>query len=567
MKQIIKNIWPLLCAAFFLTTGSCSNSKEDSEPIIDPVIWDYSPVVLSLKVLSPEGGSILPYANLMKVSATFRGQTYYCGVEPQETRFYAPHFYGLKVQNDYLLFGELDGTTKFEDEQVVISWGVDSIKADTITFSHWIIEEGKVHNSFCLNGKPIEGQMEIRKELPKGIARNQVTPIALTDYQKACVNPVNTFGMNLFHKMEPTDRESIIVSPLGVAYVLAMIAGGAPEGSKTAEEILKALSGVAEQDGDPAIYALLHRSDFDNLFRTIIERSPTTDPGVDLTVANAFFVRKNFPIYNGYVNFLAETYHADYGQQDFNSLEAIDVINGWCNQKTNGLIPKIINQIESETIAFLINAIYFRAPWLLPFTKESTRNEPFTKADGTQVNLQMMHQEDYFGYTETEDYQALQMPFANGVYTMTFLLPKERISLEQLIAQTNNYLLQKLQQSLANSSTTTNVTLPRFKVNTEHKKLVNQLKALGVRRIFTEDAELSEISPVDILVSNMLQKAYINVNEEGCEAAAVTVASIVTTSDSGPLTPKTFRADHPFLYFITERSTGLIFFAGTYCGD
>ena len=314
MKQIIKKMWPLLCGCTLLTTSSCSNSTEEQEPTVDPVIWDYSPVVLSLKVLTPEGYSTLPYANLTKVSATYRGQTYFCGVEPQDSRALAPVFYGLRAQNDYLLFGELEGVAKYEDEQVIINWGSDSIKSDTITFSHWIISEGKVHNSFKLNGTPVEGQMEVRKKLPDARSGKNVKPIALTDHQKECINPVNQFGLNLLQKMNFNDTESSIASPLGVAYVLAMIAGGAPEGSLSAEEIRYALSGLDIDQANPANQAVLRRADFDDLFRTIIEQSPTTDPAVDLTVADAFFVRKDFPIYSGYVNYLADSYHADYGQ-------------------------------------------------------------------------------------------------------------------------------------------------------------------------------------------------------------------------------------------------------------
>lgn len=568
MKKYLKNVWPLLCGVGLLATNGCSDGYDDSTLIIDPVIWDYSPVILSLKVLSPEGYSILPYANLTKISATYRGQTYFCGVNPTPTRYYMPEFYGLKVQNDYLLFGELDGTDEYKDEQLIIHWGADSIKSDTITFSRWIIGDGRVHSTFCLNGLPVEGQMEVQKALPRANNEKEVKPIELTEQQKACINPINHFGLNLLHTMVTDDRKSTIASPLGVAYVLAMIAGGTPAGSPTSVEIQQALSGIlqdANSSDNSAMYYLMQREEIDDLFRTIIEQSPTTDPAVDLTVADAFFVRKEFPIYSGYVNFLANTYHADYGQLDFSSPEAIETINRWCNQKTNGLIPKIIEKIESDNIAFLMNAIYFRAPWKRPFYQESTRDEPFTKADGTNVILPMMHQENYFGYAETDDFQAIEMPFANGAYAMTFMLPKEGASLCQLIAQTNAYSLTELHKSL--ELLTTNVTLPRFDVDVTHDELIEQLKALGAKRIFTESAELSEISPTDLFVSMMLQKARIKINEEGCEAAAVTVAGVDGNGIDEPSTPKTFRADRPFAYFITERSTGLIFFAGTYCGD
>lgn len=573
MKQIVKKMWTLLCGVGLLAFASCSNSNDEPDP--DDWIWDYSPLVLKLKVLSPEGYSILPYTTLTKISATYRGQQYYLGVDFQETRTYLPHFYGLLLENnDYLIFGELDGAGKYEDEQVVINWGDDSIKPDTITFSHWIISEGKVHNSFSLNGKTMEQELTVRKDLPTGMSRREVKPIALTDHQKACINPVNQFGLNLLKKMDFNDTESSIASPLGVAYVLAMIAGGAPEGSRTAEEIQQALSGIL-QDGNTsdnsAMYYLMKREEIDDLFRTIIEQSPTTDPGVDLTVADAFFVRNGFPIYPDYVDYLASYYQADYDQLDFNSPKAVDIINGWCNQKTHGLIPSIIKEIKPEQMAFLINAIYFRAPWTQEFSKEATKGEAFTKADGTQTTLPMMHLVEHFPYAETADYQAVRMPFANGAYAMTFVLPKAGVSVSQLLVQQNIYEFHCLQDSLAKPKDyvySVDVALPRFEASSDHNDLIKQLAALGVERVFTDQAELTKISSQPLFVSAMKQKARIKVNEEGCEAAAVTVATFETTCAGGdPEVIKTFRADHPFLYFITEQSTGLIFFAGTYCGD
>lgn len=305
----------------------------------------------------------------------------------------------------------------------------------------------------------------------------------------------------------------------------------------------------------------------DDFFRTIIEQSPTTDPGVDLTVADAFFVRNDFPIYPDYVDYLASYYQADYDQLDFDSPQAVDIINGWCNQKTHGLIPRIIDEITSEQMAFLLNAIHFRAPWTQEFSKEATKGEAFTKADGTQTTLPMMHQTNNFPYAETADYQAISMPFANGAYAMTFVLPKAGGSASLLLAQQNIYEFNCLQDSLAKSVEHVDVTLPRFEASSDHNDLIKQLGALGVERIFTDQAELTNISSKSLFVSAMKQKARIKVNEEGCEAAAVTVATASTTAYEGPKVIKTFRADHPFLYFITEQSTGLIFFAGTYCGD
>jgi len=405
------------------------------------------------------------------------------------------------------------------------------------------------------------------------------SPISLANELKQCSVLNNCFQINLLHAMLSSESKSIATSPLSVAYLLAMIASGCETDRQSqvqpAKEIFLALESSHPLN---APYSSLGGLQFretpmNNLLKTVIEQANKCDPKVDFSIANAFFAQKGFDLYSGYVNYIAEAYHADYGLLDFTSPSALEAINAWSNQKTKGLVPKILDEVSPMAVAYLLNSIYFRAPWALPFNKDSTQSENFTDANGTLSQVQMMHQESKLLYLSFNHMELVQLPFANGAFNMTIVLPKDGWSVEQL---TENGIGTNLAHTLYTLSTDpqrvlVDLAIPHFNIETTNDQLIEQLQSLGIKSIFDpEKANLTEISPKELYVSNMIQKARIKVDEEGCEAAATSQAELITTDtgeDPDPVSPIVFRADHPFLYFITERSSGLIFFAGTYCGD
>jgi len=596
MKQTIKKISLLVCGVGIMAFTSCSNSND--EPDSDDLIWDDSPVVLRLKVLSPKGYSTLPYADLSGVCAEFRGESYYCGVRPEPSRTILPDFYGLKAQNDYLLFGELNGAETYDHEQLIINWGNDAIKNDTIVFSRTISSNGAVDMEYWINGihvKKYESGVDMTMELGhstewaagkgrlalyKDLAAltnpnlNVTTPIPLTELQEGAVLSLNHFQFNLLHKMLESGEKSVVSSPLSVAYLLAMLASGAAASENpvpTAVEILLALEGYADQTSVCFTYTdgpTFRNAPINTLLQTFIEQATKCDPQVELTIANALFARKDFPLYNGYVNYIADSYHADYAQLDFTAPTALQAINNWCYQKTRGMIPKILNEIAPDAVAYALNAIYFKAPWAQQFDKALTQPAPFYKADGSTTQVPMMYNICSLTYRKTGNMEAVLLPFANGAYNMIIALPPEGQSLSQMTdfgyGLTVAVDLKAMEQ--APEPSTVSLSLPHFSTETTNTQLKSQLQQLGIRSIFNqEQAQLNEISSEPLFVSDILQKARINVNEDGCEAAAVTTACV--TNGKAPDNIVEFRADRPFLYFITERTTGLILFAGAYCGD
>lgn len=557
-----------------LTAGCTTDDGNNPD---DPIV-DYAPVVISVKVLSPEGYSILNAQNTQNISAVYKDKSYECqskesamrNGEPT-TRYYMPTFYGLVYQNDYLLFGELDGAKNYNNEQLILHWGGD-LKPDTITFSRSLIAEFSERGDFWgytslqLNGQPVTGEIILRKDLPTQTEEvNDSTPrkmMPIKDEWRELISGVNRFGVTLFQQMvKEKQTESLVASPLSVAYLLGMVANGAPENSQTQIEIDIALR-QREKKENPSISVegcyIASAKPFNELFQTLITWAPQVDGSVKLELADALFTDNGFPVYAGFVDLLAQYYRADYAKLDFSSSEAVKTINDWSSQKTHGLIPSIIDQIPGNVVAYLFNALYFKAPWTVPFKTEDTRQEPFTLPDGSKVMKPLMHNKLEAGAAQGEHYTAVSLPFGKGAYWMDFYLPAEGVSTAQL-AQELDF------QNIPWMAADVTLTLPRFEVTSDHNRLNEFLQNQGIHRIFTAAAGFSELSPVeDLYISRIFQKARIIINEQGGEAAAVTGAEYTNECLREEVT---FTADRPFLYCIREDSSGGIFFLGTYCGD
>lgn len=568
MQQIIRNLWMLLCGVVMLTAVSCTvEGDEPGDVVAANFNGKNAPLVISLKVLSPKGFSILPWSNLQRTYAIFRGQKYDCDSIPKDSRTIIPNFYGLKSLNDYLLFGELDGTEEYKDEEIIIHWNqfMGYIKPDTITFTHFIQKDGKVFNSFKLNGEPVEGQMEVRKTLPIRRIGDPVEGrfITLGDLSHLTFNQI---GLDLIKAMNPKDDRSFSLLPFNVTSLICMLLDGCPY-NETALEILsflyrkdkEELRGISE-------YEISYFRQYCNVFIYSFSR---LDPDNRMSISDAIFTGKDIPIYSGYSNLIAKYYLADYAQLDFKSPQALTTINEWSYQKTQGLIPKILNKVDPNDKAYLLSTLYMKGKWELPFDREQTQEKPFYKADGTEVVRPMMYQEGYFDYTENERYQVLQMHFENSPFKMTYLLPAENISASQLLTELTTEELEQILRAKALSQYPVKVTMPCFDIYTDNEELVDPLRRLGLQKVFAPNSGLTELSPEDVYINKIVQKAIVKQNEYGCNTDEDTVEEVLTNklSEEDLKTAKTFCAERPFIYLLVERSDNHIFLAGTYCGD
>ena len=378
---------------------------------------------------------------------------------------------------------------------------------------------------------------------------NERKDIALTRAEQTLVNSNNDFAFNLFRQV--TSQKSEIVSPISITYALGMLNNGAA--GETQAEINKVL-GFGETGADGI-----------NAFcRKMLTEAPKLDKLTKVMIANNIYMNKDYELKPDFISKAKTFYDATPETRDFHDGKTRDVINKWCSDHTEGMIPEVLkkDEFDPDAVSYLLNAIYFKGAWSEKFDKGNTKNELFHGYNG-DTQVPMMHQEHEFSYRESDDCQALCLPYGNNAYSMTILLPKEGKTVSDVLSTlTAETWLQY--QWMGNAIV--DVRLPRFESKTE-VNLNNVMSALGMPKAFTDFAEFPDFCNVSTCIGLMKQVAKIKLNEEGTEAAAVTVIGMELTALSSEPRRVSFHANRPFLYVISEKSTGAIFFIGQYMGD
>ena len=419
----------------------------------------------------------------------------------------------------------------------------------------------------CSTSENAEGEPEETKEMVNMVADPQ--PITLTEEQQVFAHDNNQFTLNFLKTVSEADRsgKSFIYSPLSITYVLGMVNDAAT--GLTQQELEQTLG--FHKGGIKAV---------NDYCKKLIEGLPKADKDVTLDIANAIFVNQKYTLIPQFEQDMKDYYNAKAAALDFSSPQTLGKINGWCNDRTKGMIPEILDEVNPDMVSYLLNAIYFKADWASKFDTNNTKNETFTTETST-TTLPMMHQNVLISYLKTNTYSAVILPYGSGLWNMTVLLPEEGVTTDDLIkevaqssvlnnpgwCETGGNVFQGYQVDLK---------LPRFETTSDTDKLnvdkglVGLMKNMGIKLVF--DSDFAEIPNMcdnsNLYISMMRQKAKIMVNEEGSEAAAVTVAGGNCTTSLGPAEyPKaTFHANRPFVYVIQERSSGVILFAGKFTG-
>lgn len=394
---------------------------------------------------------------------------------------------------------------------------------------------------------------EITPDEPLSNENNDLKDISLTRTEQELVKGSNDFAFNLFRKV--TSQKSEIVSPISITYALGMLNNGAV--GETQAEINKVLGfGDAGADG------------INDFCRKMLSEAPNLDKLTKVMIANTIYMNKGYELKPNFITNANTYYDAEPETRDFFDGKTRDIINKWGNDHTEGMIPEVLKEGEFDpsAVSYLLNAIYFKGAWAEKFDKGNTKNETFTTETGKEKQVPMMHQEHVFNYTEDETCQVLSLPYGNNAYCMTILLPKEGKTISD-VAQTlttDTWQRTKLRMGGVN----VDVKLPRFESQSD-LGLVEIMSALGMPKAFTRDAEFSNFCNVPTYIGLMKQVAKIKLNEEGTEAAAITVIGMMCSSTGKPSEPQrvNFHANRPFLYVISEQSTGAIFFIGQYMGD
>jgi serpin B len=377
--------------------------------------------------------------------------------------------------------------------------------------------------------------------------------IDLSDTEFRLASEGKTFAWEFFSTAyeQFNEDENIVLSPLSLNMALAMTWNGA--NGETRQAIQKAMG---MSDYSP--------SEVNEYFKKLREAILKTDPTTQLALANSIWYDNEFPVKPDFIQTNKTWYSADVKAIDFSSPDAPKQINNWCADNTNGLIKDMIGTIPPDVVVYLLNALYFKGTWANDFGFDSsgTRDVSFKKEKGETASVKMMSQNNRLYYYRNADFALTALPYGNHAFNMVFILPNENVSFDAALA--------KLKQpgyweTCLGSGTTAEVDLfiPKFKIEYEPKPNLNgTLTRLGMGIAFG-NADFSGISSIPLSISQVRQKAVIEVNEQGTEAAAVTVVELAVTS-LPPTTPEkvTFRADRPFLFAIQESSTGTILFMG-----
>ena len=377
----------------------------------------------------------------------------------------------------------------------------------------------------------------------------QIDRVPLTRAEEGFVQAGNEFAWRLTRKVWEAnqDRKGIILSPLSVQYALGMLGNGADA------QVAARLAEVLGYEGTDAINAFCAK---------MMESLPAVDTSVTLALANGVLVNDKYTLKAPFKAAVEGCYDALVESMSFSNPDAVKKhVNDWCNKHTFGRIPEVLDDVDPLSFMYLMNAIYFNARWTNPFDRSQTKSENFKTLSGQSIKVGMMHMEikETYNYFETESCQVLSLPYGKGRYHMTIYLPKDKDGVASLLEDRGKFTYSGLSN--------VKLSLPGFK--TDYKIDLKSLLA-GMGLPLGPYNELVENATGTPEISKVLHKATITVNETGSEAAAVTVVEM-RLGASGMEPPKpsdvTFTADHPFLYTITEGTSGAILFTGIYTGQ
>ncbi|WKN46239.1 serpin family protein [Tunicatimonas pelagia] len=368
------------------------------------------------------------------------------------------------------------------------------------------------------------------------------------------VETSNAFSVDLFKAIQQqVPDENIFISPLSVDIALHMTANGASGETKA---VMKETLGVTD----------LTDEEVNEAAKTLTEQLMSMDQQVVLAIANSIWFKDTYTLQSGFDQLIREYYDGRIEGLDLGSPASKDIINGWVENQTQGKIKNLIENVSPTDVMFLINAIYFKANWQYQFNAGATKDEPFYLADGSTVSVPMMSNEGTklrFNYQE-DGTQLLEIPYGNGQFNMVILLPSPESTVADLA---NSLTTEELTKWIAEADTlTTHLMLPKFK--TEFKLTLNDvLKGMGMELPFTNRASFggffNEGNGEGLYIDRVIHQAFIEVNEEGSEAAAATAVVISFRSSGAEGQPSVIRVDRPFAYFIREKHTGAMLFAGT----
>jgi len=369
--------------------------------------------------------------------------------------------------------------------------------------------------------------------------------IQLKAASQEVINGSNIFGIELFTAIASQENENnMMISPLSASIALTMLLNGC--GGDTYDQIHQMLGYAPE----------MSLEQINEAHESLVSQLTTVDGKVDLRIANAIFHKEGFVAKQAFIDVMLASYEAQVSGLDFASPAAVDAINNWASEATNGLIPEILEQIDPATVMFLMNALYFKGDWTDQFDPKNTTNRAFTLSNGNVKQVPTMYSSVEALQHYGNGYGALEMSYGRGNFSMVILVPNQDLSAFYAQFTPTTWLEITSGLDSQNEWREAEVILPKFKFAYD-KTMNDELKSLGMLDAFEEHlADLSGISDSKLLVSNVKQHTFIEVNEEGTEAAAVTIVDIIDTAANY------FEVNKPFIFAIRERTTNTLLFIG-----
>ena len=354
----------------------------------------------------------------------------------------------------------------------------------------------------------------------------------------------SVLSLELCRQLGGEKTDNWLVSPFSLQCALGMLSNGA--NGETHDEILYTL-GLSQYS----------QEEVNAYFKKLIEGLHTVNSAITVKTANSVWGNAGVPLKEDFQKMNIENYSAMVSQLDFSDPSAVDQINAWCNQTTEGLIPSILDEVNPTATVYLLNSLYFKARWKSEFAPEKTQEGDFNTSSGKVVKAHFMQTQRMAAYVENEWFTSTSLSYQNDSYVMRLILPQPEISIDQV--------LQALSESDENLWKNTiladiNLKMPRFTLENK-MDLTPTLQALGMKKAFSGGADFSSMSDVATYISLVQQATRLKVDEEGSEGAAVTV---IVSDLMRPLPEEEvdFFLDRPFLFQILEPATGTVLFMG-----
>ena len=365
---------------------------------------------------------------------------------------------------------------------------------------------------------------------------------------QAVAASANQFSFNLFQEISRDQgATTVFISPFSASMALAMAYNGAA--GKTETDMAATLG-----------FAGLSRTEINESYKRLYDLLTGLDRRVTVKIANSVWHHNTFSVLSEFIERNQTYFNAEVRPADFRNPATVDLINDCCDRHTNARITKILDQLQANDLMALLNALYFKGTWTYEFDKSQSRDRPFTLQNGNPVNCRMMSVTGSFDYFSADDVQGVDLPYGGGLYSMTLLVPGSTQTVDELAARLTAEQWAQWKRRLQLSNGT--VMMPRLKLEYEIV-LDDILSRLGMAIAFNSAlADFSAISKdIPLYITLVKQKTFLQVDEEGTEAAAVTAVTLGYKS-TGPAKGSLLQADRPFLLMIRDHAADAILFIG-----